>query len=216
MNLRKLQKPIAKGGLGLPNMQFYYYAFSLRHLAHWALPPERAPPWYLIEQSICTSFPPLLFLTARMPPNARSHPIITHLQEIWRKVARIIKINPYLTMSSGIWDNPKLLIGKSSVIWKEWVNKGILTLSHLYEGGILKSFGNLVEQFDLANNQFWRYLQLRHLLVSIFGSPQASPQGLDLLNSVLRIAEAGHEASQFYSMLINTSGHNITTALKAT
>ena len=32
MHLGKLQKPIEKGGLGFPNMLFYYYAFSLRHI----------------------------------------------------------------------------------------------------------------------------------------------------------------------------------------
>lgn len=43
MNMRKLQRPVSAGGLGLPNVLYYYYAFSLRHLAHWALPPQRAP-----------------------------------------------------------------------------------------------------------------------------------------------------------------------------
>ncbi len=49
MNMEKLQQPVEKGGLGLPKLLFYYYAFGLRHLAHWALPPERAPPWHNIE-----------------------------------------------------------------------------------------------------------------------------------------------------------------------
>ena len=43
MNLKKLQRPVDQGGLGVPNLLFYHYAFSLRRLVHWALPPERAP-----------------------------------------------------------------------------------------------------------------------------------------------------------------------------
>lgn len=110
IHLRKLQKPVAKGGLGLPNLLFCYYTFNLRQLVHWALPPERAPPWYTIEQSMCISLTPLLFLSARMPPNARSHPVVSHFQGLWKKVSCIFKINPFLSLSSGLWDNPKLLL----------------------------------------------------------------------------------------------------------
>lgn len=124
IQLQKLQKPVIKGGLGMPNLLVNYYAFNLKHLTHWALPPERAPPWFAIEWSLCISLPSLLFLTARMPPSVRSHPIISHLQRKWRKVSCIFKINPFLSLSSGLWNNPKLLIGKSSPIWKDWVSKG--------------------------------------------------------------------------------------------
>ena len=37
MNMKKLQRPVNSCGLGFPNLLYYYYAFSLRHLAHWAL-----------------------------------------------------------------------------------------------------------------------------------------------------------------------------------
>ena len=57
MNMKKLQRPVNSCGLGFPNVLYYRYAFSLRHLAHWALPPESAPPWYNIEQSACAPLP---------------------------------------------------------------------------------------------------------------------------------------------------------------
>lgn len=214
IHISKLQKPVVKGGLGLPNLLFYYYAFSLRHLSHWALPPERAPPWYTIEQSICTSVPPLLFLSARLPSDALTHPVVSHIQVIWKKVSRIFQIDPYLSLSSGIWVNPKLLIGRSPVIWREWVSKGIHTLGDLYEEGVLKPFRKLVEQFNLTNNQSWRYYQLRHLLVSTFGSIHTPPRGMDLIKEIVRIAETGHGASLYYSMLINKSGHKSNAVLK--
>lgn len=40
MIMRKLQKIVKYGGLELPSFVYYYYAFDLRNLAHWALPPE--------------------------------------------------------------------------------------------------------------------------------------------------------------------------------
>lgn len=89
-------------------------------------------------------------------------------------MSHIFKINHFLSLSSGLWDNPKLLIGKSSPIWKEWVIKGISTLGDLYKDGVLQSFENLVEQFKI-DNQFWRYLQLRHFLATTFGSNHTTP-----------------------------------------
>lgn len=44
LNLRKLQRPVDQGGLGIPNLLLYHLAFGLRHMIHWSLPPERAPP----------------------------------------------------------------------------------------------------------------------------------------------------------------------------
>ncbi len=79
------------------------------------------------------------------------------------------------------------------------MDEGIHTLSDSYKEGILKSFKELVEQFNLASNQFCRYLQLRHLLVSTFGSISTPPQGMDLVKEILIIAELGHAASLYYS-----------------
>lgn len=41
---------VDKGGQGLRMLLFHHYAFSARHLALWALPPERAPPWYEMKR----------------------------------------------------------------------------------------------------------------------------------------------------------------------
>lgn len=82
INMKKLQRPVNSGGLGLPNLVYYYHAFNLRHLAHWALPPERAPPWYSIEQSVSAPLPLLHCLSTKLSKHERAHPIISHLQGI--------------------------------------------------------------------------------------------------------------------------------------
>lgn len=82
INMKKLQRPVNSGGLGLPNLVYYYYAFNLRHLAHWALPPERAPPGYSIEQSVSAPLPLLHCLSTKLSKHERAHPIISHLQGI--------------------------------------------------------------------------------------------------------------------------------------
>ena len=77
LRLAKLQQPTDKGGLGLPRLLFYYYAYSLRHLIQWALPPERAPPWYAMETAAIPMIPPILFIPAKLQPPQQRHPVIS-------------------------------------------------------------------------------------------------------------------------------------------
>ena len=213
MRLDKLQLPVERGGLGLPKLLFYHYAFSTRHLAHWVLPPERAPPWYQIEQLALSPLPPLSCLSTKKSPKAQAHPVISHLQETWNKICKIFNTNPYLNSESSIWKNPKLHINKAPFLWKEWVNKGILKLGDLYKEGSIKSFDDLVVEFDLPRSTFWQYLQLSHLLCGVFGSPRTLPPHSELLGGTTMVFGTGHEASFYYSELFMES-MKVTNALK--
>lgn len=216
LHLGKLQRPADRGGLGLPKMLFYYYAFNLRHLAHWSLPPERAPPWYSIEQSALAPLSPLQSLSIKLARKAKAHPIIAHLKSMWIKIARIFKLDPYLNVSSSVWLNPKLCISKSPFCWKDWLDRGVVTLGDLYHNGILKSFEECVQQYGIPRSQFFRYLQLRHLLLKIFGSSTTAPKAAELLDKVLKSFGKGHEASVYYSLLIQDLGNEAMTGLKLT
>lgn len=196
-------------------MLFYYYAFNLRHLAHWSLPPERAPPWYGIEQSVLAPLSPLQTLSIKLAREAKAHPIITHLKLMRTKVARVFNLDPYLNVSSSIWLHPKLCIGKSPFCWKDWLEKGIATLGDPYRNGTLKSFEDFVQQFGIPRSHFFRYLQLRHLLLGIFGSSTPAPKAAELLDKVLTSYGKG-EASVYYSMMTQSLGNGALSALKQT
>lgn len=120
----KLQRPADKGGLGLSNMLFYYNAFNLRHLAHWSLPPERAPPWYCLEQAVVAPLSPMQVLSTKLSIKAKTHPIHAHLKLIWTRVAQIFKFDPFLNVSSSIWLNPKLRIDKFSYLLEDMAGEG--------------------------------------------------------------------------------------------
>ncbi|XP_038559289.1 uncharacterized protein LOC119891591 [Micropterus salmoides] len=158
MNLRKLQRPVDKGGLGVPNLLFYHYAFTIRHMAQWSLPPERAPPWFHLESAVSSPLTPIACISAKLAQQYQSHPILSHIQWVWKRVAKILKFDPYLHQAAGIWLNPKLCINKSPFLWKLWLQKGIRVLGDLYQDGTLKSFEALSQEFDLPRNQQWKYL----------------------------------------------------------
>ena len=186
------------------------------HLAHWSLPPERAPPWFPIESSLCAPLRPVHLITAGLSADEKSHPLISNLQLIWKKVAGISESESHKHLSASIWLNQKLLIGRSPFIWRQWLDKGICVLGDLYEGGLIRSFASLRTTFDLPQCQYWKYLQLKHLLIQTFGSPSTPPPSNNTLAYILNIFGEGHEASQYYSFLLEYSNIKTASALRRT
>ncbi len=71
-----------------------------------------------------------------------------------------------LTHRASIWYNTKLKIDKRPFCWTQWANKGIWFLDNLYEGEHVVSFNNLKQKYNLPNNDFWKYLHIRHCLLA--------------------------------------------------
>lgn len=69
----------------------------------------------------------------------------------------------------------------------------------------MKSYTALKEQFDLPLHQFWRYLQMRHLLDHTCGSTSLKNPDSNTPSSILGLFRKGHVASKYYSMLLNHS-----------
>ncbi len=88
------------------------------------------------------------------------------------------------------------------------------TLGDLYCDGSLKSFGDLTRQFNIPTSQFYRYLQLRHAVVGIFGSGAPVPQSAELLDNIIKSYGKGHEAAVYYSMMMQTLGNGPIIALQ--
>lgn len=174
-------------------------------MAHWFLAPERAPPWFALESGLCGPLSPVHFIAAKLPSEVNTYPVVSHLQWTWRRVVQVHRVNPHLHLHAGIWFNPKLRIDKEPFFWKLWYRKGIKVLGDRYEKGIIRSFENMKRQFDISQNQFCCYLQLRHLLIPTFGSASAVPPSLDICHRILDIVGKGHEALAYYSMLLLNS-----------
>uniref|UniRef100_A0A672FIY2 Uncharacterized protein n=1 Tax=Salarias fasciatus TaxID=181472 RepID=A0A672FIY2_SALFA len=115
LGIHKLQRAVDRGGLGLPNLLYYYCAFSLRHLAHWFLPPERAPPWLPLETAASLPFNPLNYLSINPEPQNKSHPVLSHIKEVWGRICKILKFNPHLNGLTS-WEKDLGLI----ITQEEW------------------------------------------------------------------------------------------------
>ena len=87
-------------------------------MAHRFLPPERAPPWFALESGLCDPLSPVHFITAKLPSEVNTHPVVSHLQWTWRRVTQVHGVSPHLHLRAGIWFNPKLRIDKEPFFWK--------------------------------------------------------------------------------------------------
>lgn len=87
-------------------------------------------------------------------------------------------------------------------------------LRDLYENDSLKSFEHLCQHYGISRSQFFRYLQLRHLLCTIFGSSTQLPKPADIHCIVMSTYGKGHEVSTYYSWLIQNLGDGVLSALK--
>ena len=106
---------------------------------------------------------------------------------------RLMEKSQYKQGYSSIWDNPRIAIGEHSFCWDSWQRNGICVIDDLYKDAVFKSYQELVDTFFLeGKGGFWKYLQLRssvqsvfslnrcveesNMLQNIFGLPSTMPQ----------------------------------------
>ena len=51
------------------------------------------------------------------------------------------------------------------LIYKKWKEKGVTHLQHLFTNNTFKSFQELTEIFDLEENKYLKYYQLKSILM---------------------------------------------------
>ncbi|XP_064410453.1 uncharacterized protein LOC135355063 [Latimeria chalumnae] len=102
-----------------------------------------------------------------------------------------------------MWGNPSLLIDGKPIMWEKWANKGLYRIANLYEQGIFKSFAQLSQQFGLERQEFWKFLQIRHCILSL---PQAAackpPAKSEIVTFLELIGHFPHLVSNFYQLLM--------------
>lgn len=160
MRLDRLQATAHKGGLKLPNMQFYQEAFLMTHICSLRLENNNRPLRVRIEE-LNKPFNAADYLSQSCQTD---NPIMLHTKTIWHKTHKRQKSSAFLTKSASPWNNPLLRIEGKPFHWKDWHNRGVTSFGCLCEGNPLKSFVTLREQFHLQRNDWWRYFQLRDCL----------------------------------------------------
>lgn len=95
-----------------------------------------------------------------------------------------------------------------------WLNKGLSTIGNLYSEGVLMSFEQLINKFDLPKKHFFKYLQVRSFITTQLKSTVKPP-----LSTIENIAVNHHQSrgllSKFYNILLLSSKESSLSYLQA-
>lgn len=175
ISLKTLTKSKEKGGLGLPDFQLYYWAAQTKDTISW-IQNRTTAHWTDIEAELCfpSSITTLPFInnTKTIKSISKTYVIANSLQAS-QDVKRFCGSHTTISTLAPLSFNPDLppLIGEALTKWKEY---GILQFQNLFEEGSLKSFADLRSEFDIPNQDFYKYLQLRHYITTLEKAGQMS------------------------------------------
>lgn len=166
LKLRRLLCTKINGGLNLPNLKHYYWAAQLRSMVSW-LTQDKDTVWVGMEQSDCLDVPlnslPFLNLdTARM--KKLTNIWVKNTLKVWSTVRKKIQSPTTISRAISIAKNIEFIPARLDKGFERWKDKGLEVLDQLFEGTVLKSFEQIKEKYGLANEDFFRFLQLRDYL----------------------------------------------------
>lgn len=115
-NKTKLCAANEDGGLGLPRVDWYHYAFSLKQLSKTYLAEDRAPCWVSIEKDLTEPFPTQAFISQTSGEIPYKNPVLDFARETWRVAHQITGSKPSFTKNTSLWHNKLLKIGKKNIL----------------------------------------------------------------------------------------------------
>ncbi len=159
-----LQLAKSKGGLGLPNLKYYWIAAQLRAMTVW-LSDNINTRWLCIEKS-CSSNMPLSVIPFIGIKLIRDFPgewsRITY--GAWREVQQMFKLPIGLSSLSSISYIKDFLPLKLDIGFKNWAHSNLRFVHQLFSNNNFKSFDQIRAEFSLSKTEHYRYLQLRSFI----------------------------------------------------
>lgn len=89
------------------------------------------------------------------------NPILKHLIKIWYEVHKPLGLKVGLSPKTPLRQNELIPMTLNDKILDSWHHKGIQCLKDCFDKGLLVPFEHLTRKYDLSNQSFFCYLQLR-------------------------------------------------------
>ena len=164
-----LQSPLEKGGLKVPNFEYYYWAAQFRAVWTWQTQQAHPPIWKNIEQHHLNnlqleSVPYVSSLRSLL--TITTNPFIIHTYKIWQQARKRTGCIRPIYDNSPFHVNPSLPKSVRDGITKLWFMKGIKKYGNLFKNGIFMTFEELISLYGQSRTHFLKYLQVRHFIIS--------------------------------------------------
>lgn len=203
LRLSLLYLPYERGGLQLPNLQWYFWAAQIRAAMHW-FSPEPYLPWVQTESACSKDLRLDTYLySAPVKKLKRStdNPFVRNTINVWHKVQSFLGESNLFSGFSPIWGNDNFSPGRKDQGFKLWATKGICKVMDLYKEGKLVSFEELRNEYDIPQTHFFKYLQLRSFVYARTHSYTQPPLSI-LENLAVNNCTGKGQISLIYNILV--------------
>ena len=220
LRLSLLYLPYDRGGLKLPNLEWYYWAAQIR-AGMFYFEKNNPPSWISIESHHINISPNLYMYSAskNILTSKTKNPYLKNTILVWFKVcAHLAELPQTLSQFSPIYGNNTFQPGRSDAGFKFWASQGIAKVADLYDdNSVFMSFEGLQSKYTIPSKHFFKYLQLRSFILSHQGSSLQLPPLSTLEKIILNYLNSRGQVSLLYNLFVSKSSessHNILQAWK--
>lgn len=173
------------------------------------------PAWVTIEETSTLGLPLKPFLyseSVRKLVKQTKNPFLRSTISLWYSAHKHVGDTPALSQFTPIWGNNCFKPGRADGAFRMWFNKGVENISDLYVEGNLMSYNQLCEKYDIPRKNFFKYLQLKHFLLSMH--KQLLSVSLKLSNGLSHMGGRG-QFSLFYELMLTHSTESSSKKMEA-
>ena len=200
LRLSLLYLPYDRGGLQLPNLEWYYWAAQIR-AAMFYFERNLPPAWVLIESHL-VNIPLNLYIYSANKQKLIKHtnnPFLKNSLTVWHNALAYLRETNKLYPFSPIFGNNDFIPGRADSGFKIWASKGIAKIADLYNDNlVLMSFEELKSKYGIPAKHFFKYLQLRSFILSKMSNSMKPPPLSSLEDYTLAFLHARGQISLLY------------------
>lgn len=162
LSKQTLFRPRQKGGLGLPNLWWYYQVVQLTQLSTiYSKGPK--PNWVGIDKQAIPNFT-IDFLNWR-PPKSRPpilYPTLSHSIALCDSLHKLNSITPWWHPLSHIFHNSPLGMDIKAFQW--WLDKGLYRIGHYFNSNGPLKLSYCITKLEMPPSEKFHFHQISHFL----------------------------------------------------
>lgn len=199
----KLTRSWYDGGIALPSIQNYYWAAHLVVLNQWVHAPQDEPAYRMDWHLLGTDG--ILRALYRTPRQQGLTGPTAHTVKIWYEAQRSLGRHGVITQATPLWDTKKLGTLRNTKGFRQWDLVGISTVGDMWKKGKILTFKELQQEYELAEMEIYRYLQIHHALTTLIPPGSTLPEASPLEDRLLTDHMHTKAISLTYKKIINSS-----------
>ena len=209
---KTLTKSREKGGLALPDLQMYYWAAQTKGLISCVQKRNNAH-WIDIEEELCnpisTTLLPFINNINALHQITKTYVVYNTLRA-WQDINKFCGNFGKISRLSPLSLNPDLPPSIANSLFTKWRGNGIHQFQQLFAGDTLKSFSVLMSEYEIPKQDFYRYLQIRHLINTLNGEKRLSLGLTNLEEILVKSTSLKGKISVIYSALLDYYSSSLT------